>query len=245
MRVANNLSSQPSRPLLSLAKLVLLTGEILEFPSPKSENMSYSIEYRTLQVSCKQETQNWTYFDDMTSESWMFTIDWKDTVSKVLPPPLLNISTIRYPGIYSHNYTSRIYEYAVNTESLICEPFSALLSVNISYTRGVRHIDHVLKDVGPIPDVTQSAYFFPYGIGKPWPNISDVPVNTPEYEDWVSTTKDRLTNWDVYAPMDASFQSLDYKWEGDVGKLAEWNKTDWNGTLVPFINSKGILPGMY
>lgn len=157
--------------------------------------MSYSIEYRTLQVSCKQETQNWTYFDDMTSESWMFTIDWKDTVSKVLPPPLLNISTIRYPGIYSHNYTSRIYEYAVNTESLICEPFSALLSVNISYTRGVRHIDHVLKDVGPIPDVTQSAYFFPYGIGKPWPNISDVPVNTPEYEDWVSTTKDRLTNW--------------------------------------------------
>lgn len=245
MRVANNLSSQPSKPLLSLAKLGLLTGEILEFPSPKSENMSYSIEYRTLQVSCKQETQNWTYFDDMTSESWMFTIDWKDTVSKVLPPPLLNISTIRYPGIYSHNYTSRIYEYAVNTESLICEPFSALLSVNISYPRGVRHIDHVLKDVGPIPDVTQSAYFFPYGIGRPWPNISDVPINTPEYEEWVSTTKDHLTNWDIYAPMVTSFRSLEYRWEGYVGRLAEWNKTDWNGTLVPFINSTGILAGVY
>jgi hypothetical protein len=44
--------------------------------------------------------------------------------------------------------------------------------------------------------------------------------------------------------MDASFRSLAHTWEGTMGIPAESDKTEWNGTLVPFSNDT-IDPGMF
>jgi hypothetical protein len=226
----------------------LLNGEILEFPSPVSENMSYSLEYQVLQVSCKEETQNWIFSDLQSKFPSVFAMEWyyisEIQSDKVRPLPIFNISTIRYPGTYDLNFTSRVWTYAVNTQSIICEPFSALLSVNVSYTRGVRHIEHSIEDVQSMPNITESVYRFPHGREKPTPNISEVPVDTPEYAEWVSTIKDRLMSWNIYTTMDASFRSLAHTWEGTMGIPAESDKTEWNGTLVPFSNDT-IDPGMF
>ncbi|KAL1792233.1 hypothetical protein ACET3X_009984 [Alternaria dauci] len=231
---------RPSRPLLSLAKLVLLTGGILEFPSPKNENLSYSLEYPTLQVACREETQNWTYFDDMSSLPPTFASVWDSNIASGLPP-FFNASTVYYPGVQGYDDTTEIYEYAVSTKSRICEPFSALLNVNVSYTRGVRHLSHVTKDAQPMPNVSTSDYTFSYGAGTPRPNISDIPVDTPEYADWVSATKKRLTSWDEYAPMDATFKTLEYSWIGEVDKYPEWNGTTIDFDFSPIENANTMI----
>ncbi|KAG9186785.1 hypothetical protein G6011_09893 [Alternaria panax] len=220
---------KPSRPLLSLAKLVLLTGEILEFPSPKNENLSYSLDYRTLQVACREDTRSWTYFDDMSHLPPLFETVW-DIEVFITRPQFFNISTTSYPGVNGYNETTDIYEYGVSTQSTICEPFSTLLSLNVSYTRGVRHLSYVVNDAQPMPNISSSDYTFYYEKGSPRPNISDIPVDTPEYTDWVSTTRERLTNWDIYTPTDAAFRALEYTWLAEVDGHTQWN----NGTLVPF-----------
>ncbi|KAH7380144.1 hypothetical protein BKA66DRAFT_609988 [Pyrenochaeta sp. MPI-SDFR-AT-0127] len=219
----------PIRPLLTLAKLVLLSGEIIDMPSPEGQNSSYSLGFRAPQLSCQETITNSTVSGTLYDSRLVFNSTWNRESS-------LTITQTEQFGWYPMaNYTSPLnatFTFPIQTKALDCNPISVQYNVDISYVKGIRDIQYTRKDPQPLNFTDMAWYTFPWSETRK-ANITDVPVDTPEFKAWEAKVKEDISTWNMFALLDASMPSLEYNWN-QTGKfwVKKTNFTLSNGTQV-------------
>jgi hypothetical protein len=173
--------------LVNVAQSILINNQVFDLLAHPGENSTFHLRFRGPQLRCTVSRSSGSIpleyrtggNDDEVDDALVGLV----FVSKWDSKPLLYSVTQHQIGNYTiqrspRNVTS--YEAIVETTEQSCKAMSVLYAVKVTFSRGVRTIQHSLSDIKPLPkqkDILDEGTGF-QGIGL------DLPPRSRALEDW-------------------------------------------------------------
>jgi hypothetical protein len=227
---------KPGQPLRSLASLVLLSGKILDLPSPGGVNSSYTTTIPCPLVSCSQRTIENMGGTGINSTMGHFSIDhfsvsWPIKAANLTVERIESIKRVRVPGQKDSDAQS-VWEATVNKTVLECYPTLARLVLNISYVEGIRHIAYVKEDVQIFNPNLGAGFIYQT-------EDTQTRINSLKLDLWTAEMRKIAQVWNIWAVLDAALQAFEFKCEGNLGTTENENTGDWEITFDTGCKNKG------
>jgi hypothetical protein len=247
----------PSNLLLRVSKAVILTGEIMQEPSPfRKENTSYSLSFVGPQLSC-QRVEHYNHSALLFNRSEPFADlvlgDKNSQFPIVRPWP---IQQNRFLGamackdgrgiVHGVENKHNLQEYLLQTTKTNCTVRYVSYQANVTYVKGVRSIDITKRELQPQP-VHKDMMTFNWEASRDallaendLPRVSDkVFLASSTLNEFKARFRDQVRWWQSYTIYTAFLQTIttstyrecvDYK-DARTRCSNEWTRP--NGTRVP------------
>lgn len=217
------------------------SGRIADLTAPSGENASYHLEFRAPQLKCSEVVKNVTNVTVMRSIHGYGFVEFNATVFSTTwnKNDSFNLVQERFLGYFTtklnstHNTVGRISEF----RTLSCQPQSALYNLNIFYVKGVQQSSFSIKDIKPF-NLDRNGCFWVFDP----PDYTAASCNTDADSGIISAAqnislgdlKRTLESWNVFAPLDAMLQDMQYNYTISIAPLIvpAGNFTLENGTVV-------------
>lgn len=122
--------------------------------------------------------------------------------------------------------SSTTYDASVEIKELRCQPYSMRYTVNVSYPRGVRHLDYQVDD----PKIFRYPRSLLNYTQARWPlesNHSDTASYSSELQNFINDLNDLLPRFNEFALLDSFITLMGYKLE-EVDMISLRNKSTLN-----------------
>lgn len=249
MKLKPDVGRAPLRSLAALSKFVMSSGRIIDMPPPVGQNMSYTLDFRGPQFSCKQNTVNSTMALPSPYETTVFNSTWDGVEGNQTCTYVL--SQRQYFGYYvelngtvksgddifvlqgEQDKETRNITFVAQDTVLNCSTQSVLYKLNITYVKGVQQVIFNMSDLQPytLADHGKFQAFDSNDTANQDPTLWG-----QNFTQWPQTLKSTLENWNVYAPLDALMRNMEYHWNLKTPVLRDekpyTNFTLPNGTTV-------------
>ncbi|KAF1843229.1 uncharacterized protein K460DRAFT_407592 [Cucurbitaria berberidis CBS 394.84] len=224
--------TRPNESLFRPAESILISGKILDFPSPAGENSSYTLEFRGPQLECDEKTIDSDDPEKFTKNHSLtpFTINWVPTKNLTIT----HLQDLRWYPRSGQPWTgNRTVTYMGTANVLTCKPVSVLYSMDVSYLKGVRQIAYTKHDPYPLRPRTSLRFSnqskqSSTSLGTP--DNSDLVL--PNLEAWNNQVKQHLDIWTEWSLMITTLRPLEFSCENDEFLSDSARITLRNGTEV-------------